>query len=102
MAITRQNWRWTSREGCGLPGERIGARKARSALHCRRVPSGTSLIFLAQSLLAIAHTSSDSERVLRRPIESTPVMTSQFIVTKEHRRFAEFADAVRKQNTIGV
>ncbi|HDN0444904.1 TPA: ATP-binding protein, partial [Staphylococcus aureus] len=29
-------------------------------------------------------------------------MTSQFIVTKEHRRFAEFADAVRKQNTIGV
>ena len=25
-------------------------------------------------------------------------MTSQFIVTKEHRRFAEFADAVRKQN----
>lgn len=29
-------------------------------------------------------------------------MTSQFIITKEHRRFAEFADAVRKQNTIGV
>lgn len=29
-------------------------------------------------------------------------MTNQFIVTKEHRRFTEFADAVRKQQTIGI
>ncbi len=30
-------------------------------------------------------------------------MTAQsFIATKEHRRFAEFADAVRRQHTIGI
>lgn len=29
-------------------------------------------------------------------------MTGQFIITKEHRRFTEFADAVRKQHTIGI
>jgi len=29
-------------------------------------------------------------------------MTGTFIVTKEHRRFTEFADAVRKQHTIGI
>ncbi|PVW02969.1 ATP-binding protein [Microbacterium sp. Gd 4-13] len=29
-------------------------------------------------------------------------MNHPFIVTKEHRRFAEFANAVRKENTIGI
>ncbi|GAA3210555.1 AAA family ATPase [Microbacterium terregens] len=29
-------------------------------------------------------------------------MTKDFIVTKEHRRFAEFATAVRKEQTIGI
>ena len=29
-------------------------------------------------------------------------MTAPFIVTKEHRRFTEFANAVRKQHTIGI
>lgn len=29
-------------------------------------------------------------------------MSPRFIVTKEHRRFTEFADAVRKQRTIGL
>lgn len=29
-------------------------------------------------------------------------MTESFIVTKEHRRFSEFADAVKKQRTIGI
>ena len=29
-------------------------------------------------------------------------MTGRFIATKEHRRFAEFANAVRKQRTIGI
>ena len=29
-------------------------------------------------------------------------MTGSFIVTKEHRRFTEFADAVKKQRTIGI
>lgn len=29
-------------------------------------------------------------------------MPNQFVVTKEHRRFTEFADAVRKQQTIGI
>lgn len=26
----------------------------------------------------------------------------RFVATKEHRRFAEFADAVRRQHTIGI
>ena len=29
-------------------------------------------------------------------------MTKDFIVTKEHRRFKEFANAVRKEQTIGI
>lgn len=29
-------------------------------------------------------------------------MTQSFIVTKEHRRFAEFANAVKKERTIGI
>lgn len=29
-------------------------------------------------------------------------MTGRFIATKEHRRFVEFANAVRKQRTIGI
>lgn len=29
-------------------------------------------------------------------------MNQRFIVTKEHRRFTEFADAVRRQHTIGL
>lgn len=29
-------------------------------------------------------------------------MSQTFIVTKEHRRFAEFANAVRKEKTIGI
>jgi len=29
-------------------------------------------------------------------------MAPNFIVTKEHRRFAEFASAVRKEHTIGI
>ena len=29
-------------------------------------------------------------------------MSQRFIVTKEHRRFTEFADAVRRGHTIGL
>ena len=29
-------------------------------------------------------------------------MSQSFIVTKEHRRFAEFANAVKKERTIGI
>ena len=29
-------------------------------------------------------------------------MSRDFIVTKEHRRFIEFANAVRKERTIGI
>lgn len=29
-------------------------------------------------------------------------MSQAFIVTKEHRRFTEFANAVRKERTIGI
>lgn len=29
-------------------------------------------------------------------------MDQPFIVTKEHRRFTEFANAVRKERTIGI
>ena len=29
-------------------------------------------------------------------------MTQSFIVTKEHRRFTEFANAVKKERTIGI
>ena len=29
-------------------------------------------------------------------------MNQAFIVTKEHRRFTEFANAVRKEKTIGI
>lgn len=38
----------------------------------------------------------------RRLVRRGPVMANQFIVTKEHRRFTELADAVRKQQTIGI
>ena len=48
--------RCTAREGSGRPGERIGGRNARSARHCRRAPSGTSLVFLIQSALATVET----------------------------------------------
>ena len=54
VAIRHQNCRCTAREGSGRPGERIGGRNARSARHCRRAPSGTSLVFAAQSLVATA------------------------------------------------
>lgn len=36
-AINRQKSRWTSREGRGRPGERIGARSTRSARHRQRL-----------------------------------------------------------------
>jgi DNA transposition AAA+ family ATPase len=29
-------------------------------------------------------------------------MNQDFIVTKEHRRFTEFANAVRKEKTLGI
>lgn len=29
-------------------------------------------------------------------------MTGKFIITKEHRRFTEFANVVRKEHTIGI
>ena len=29
-------------------------------------------------------------------------MAKNFIITKEHRRFTEFANAVRKERTIGI
>ena len=54
VAIRRQNCRCTAREGSGRPGDRIGGRNARSARHCRRAPSGTSLVFAAQSFVATA------------------------------------------------
>jgi len=41
-AINRQNSRCTARDGSGRPGDRIGGRKARSAAHWRRAPTGTS------------------------------------------------------------
>ncbi|WP_372490804.1 hypothetical protein, partial [Microbacterium aerolatum] len=68
VAIVRQNWRCTTRDGSGRPGERIAGRKARSARHCRRSLSGTSLVFLLQSAVAILNTS--AIKVLRRPVES--------------------------------
>lgn len=56
VAISRQNSRCTARDGSGRPGERIGGRNARSARHCRRTPSGTSIVFAIQSFLAnLAH-----------------------------------------------
>ena len=68
-AIRRQNYRYTALDGCGLPGERIAGRNARSARHCRRIPSGTSLIFMLQSLVTILEHLSHL-KVLRRPAES--------------------------------
>src|SRR4051794_2335416 len=68
VAIRRQNWRCTTLEGSGRPGERIAGRSARSARHCRRTPSGTSLVFLVQSAVTTPHTS--KVEVLRRPVES--------------------------------
>ncbi|WP_207656044.1 hypothetical protein, partial [Corynebacterium liangguodongii] len=41
----------------------------RSARHCRRIPSGTSLVFMLQSLVAILEHLSHL-KVLRRPVES--------------------------------
>lgn len=55
VAINLQNCRCTAREGSGRPGERIAGRSARSARHCRRAPSGTSLVFLLQSAVATTH-----------------------------------------------
>ena len=52
------------------PGERIGGRNARSARHCRRAPSRTSLVFLLHSAVAIVE-HLQYLRVLRRPVEST-------------------------------
>ena len=52
VAINFQNCRCTAREGSGRPGERIAGRSARSARHCRRAPSGISLVFLLQSAVA--------------------------------------------------
>lgn len=52
VAMTRRRWRCTARDDCGRPGERIGGRNARSARHCRRAPSGTSLVFILQCSLA--------------------------------------------------
>ena len=42
VAIRRQKSRCTDRDASGRPGERIGARIALSAAHCRRAPAGAS------------------------------------------------------------
>jgi len=70
VAIRRQDWRCTARDGVGEPGERIAGRNARSARHCRRASSGTSLVFLLQSAVATVEHLHYLE-VLRRPVEST-------------------------------
>jgi DNA transposition AAA+ family ATPase len=36
------------------------------------------------------------------PTAAPPTASAEFLITKEHRRFCEFADAVRHERYIGV
>ena len=54
VAISRQNWRSTSRRNDGAPGDFIGERPVNSFIHPAGLPIRTSTI-----------------EVLRRPVEST-------------------------------
>lgn len=73
-------------DGSGRPGERIAGRNARSARPCRRTPVGASLVFLLQSAVAKANTS--TIKVLRRPVEFTLHLRLGMVVVRPqpHRR----------------
>jgi len=61
--------RWSLNAGgrhSGRPGERIGARNARSAVHCRLAPVGASASCLPPRPIEHLH----HHEVLRRPVES--------------------------------
>ncbi len=89
VAITFQNSRWTARDGCGRPGDRIGGRTARPTRHCRHAPSGTSPIFMLQCEVATTRTTLQI-RVLRRPLESA--LTARIAVTHEPGQVADAYD----------
>jgi len=91
VAINRQNSRCTARDGSGRPDERIGARNARSAAHCRLAPVGASGNCLPPRPIEHLH----HHEVVQRPLEP-----AQYTSVRYGERLAEIG-AVPSVGSVG-